>query len=204
VTWVLIAEPTLAGELTTADVQSYTSGRLQADDPETQRMLNTALIAARRDVGWHVSPVRTNDVMVLDGPGYYEHKLRIPTLNIVELHSVIDRGVSLDVSFSTTAQVVQSAEVPWLLIRRHGHWSRRYADIQVTLDHGFDVDQASDWRQAILSMVDQMVSIVSSGRPDIDLESKQIDDVVYRWGAGQALPGAKAILDKYRLLWGWA
>lgn len=204
VTWVLITAPTLAGEITPLDVQNYTNGRLQASDPETLRMLNAALIAARRDVGWHVSPIKTNDVMVLDGPGCYEHKLRIPTMNIVTLHSVIDRGVSLDVSLSSTAQVIQSAQVPWLLIRRHGHWSHRYADIQITLDHGFDVDQASDWRQAILSMVDQMVTVVAAGRPDADMQSKQIDDVVYRWGASQALPGAAPILAKYRLQWGWA
>lgn len=187
----------LAGELTPTDVQQYTNGRLQANNAETQRMLNAALVAARRNVGWHVSPIKTGDVMVLDGPGYRSHKLRLPTRKIVALNSVIDHGRSLDVSLSNTAQVVRSAQVPWLLVRRRGHWSHEYADIVVNLDHGFDVDEAADWRQAILSMVDQMVTIIGAGRPDVDLQSKQIDDVVYRWGAGQALPGAAPILEQY-------
>lgn len=187
----------LPGELTPADVAAYTDGRLDPADAETLRMLNAALVAARREVGWHVSPVKLNDTMVLDGPGYHMHKLRLPTRKIVALHSVVDRGVSLDVSLTPTAQVVQAAQVPWLLIRRHGHWSHHYADISVTLDHGFDVDEAADWRQAILSMVDQMVTIIKAGRPDADLQAKQIDDVVYRWGASQALPGAAPILEKY-------
>lgn len=187
----------LVGELSPTDVQQYTNGRLSAANPETARMLNAALVAARREVGWHVSPVKTGDTMVLDGPGWHMHKLRLPTRKIVQLNSVVNDGVTLDISFSPTAQVVQSAQVPWLLVRRHGHWTHHYAAIVVNLDHGFDIDEAADWRQAILSMVDQMVTIVTAGRPDVDLQSKQIDDVVYRWGAAQALPGAAPILEQY-------
>lgn len=188
----------VAGELTQADVEQYTGGRLSASDPETQRMLNAALVAARNDIGWHVSPVLTDVTLTLNGPG--SRKLRLPTKKIVTVSAITDNGKTLD----PATDVIVDAEVPWLLHRRHGCWSWCPSAISITLDHGFTVDEAADWRQAILSMVDQMVSLVSSGRPDADLESKQVDDVVYRWGAAQALPGAAPILDKYRLMWGWA
>jgi hypothetical protein len=193
-------------ELTPGDVERYTGGRLSADDPETARMLNAALAAARNDVDWHVSPVKTGQVLVKNGPGGY--KLRLPTQKIVKLTSIVDNGVSLNVDQTTAwppgPDVVIDAEVGWLLHRRRGCWSHRPGGITITFDHGYTADQAADWRQAILSMVDQMVTLVSAGRPDADLASKQVDDVTYKWGAAQALPGAEPILQKYRLCWGVA
>lgn len=191
---------TVTGELTPDDVQRYTGGRLSASDPETARMLNAALGAARREVGWHVSPVYTDVELTLDGPGWGVHKLRLPTKKIVALNSVIDGGKTLVIG----TDVVQAAQVPGLLVRRHGCWSHHYSDITVNFDHGFTPDEADDWRQAILSMVDQMAGMTISGRPDADLAQKQVDDVVYRWGAAQALPGAAPILEAYAIRFGCA
>jgi hypothetical protein len=189
-------------ELSVDDVAAYTNGRLSAGDPQTQDMLDAALTAARVDVGWHVSPVVFGDVVTLDGPGGC--KLRLPfTQKIVNLTQVIDAGVTLDLT-AGTGDVIQSAQVPWLLIRRNGNWSSNYADIQVTLDHGFTEAEAADWRRAILTLVDQMSTMATVGRPDSDLVQKQVDDVVYKWNATPLLPSIETILDHYRLLWGWA
>jgi hypothetical protein len=189
-------------ELSVDDVAAYTGGRLAANDPNTQQMLDAALAAARWEVGWHVSPVRVGDVVKLDGPGGC--KLRLPfTQKIVNLTEVIDGGSTLDLT-PGTGDVIQSAQVPWLLIRQRGSWSCRYNDIQVTLDHGFTEAEAADWRQAILGLVDQMSTMATVGRPDSELTSKQVDDVVYKWNPTPLLPGIEPILAQYRLLWGWA
>lgn len=184
-------------ELSASDVETYTGGRLPASDPETQRMLDAALTEARHSVGWHVSPVLTAQTITMDGPGGY--KLRLPTQKIVTLNSIANDGVDLDL----VNDVVQSAQVGWLLVKKTGCWSYKYSGISINMDHGFTEDEASDWRQAILSMVDDMSTVKISGRADGDLSSKQVDDVVYKWG-NEGYTSIETILQKYRLMWGWA
>lgn len=185
------------GELTPGDVERYTSGRLKASDPETARMLNAALVAARGDVGWHVSPVAVNQQITLDGPG--GRVLRLPTQKIVKLTAITENGVPLDLP-STVVLPAEDQQVIW---RKKGVWTRNFASITVTVDHGYTEDEAADWRQAILSIVDQMSTLVAVGRPDSELASKQIDDVVYRWNAAPMLPSVEPILASYRLLRFW-
>jgi hypothetical protein len=201
-------------ELSPADVAQYTSGRLSPDDPNTAQMLAAALAAARRSVGWFVSPVALGDVITLDNPhatGSYwwsggyggGRKLRLPTQKIVNLTSVVDNGNTLDLT-PMTGDVFTSAQVPWLLTRRHGCWSSLPgAQTVITLDHGFTEDEAVDWRQAILGLVDQMSTVAMIGRPDSELASKQVDDVTYKWNPTPMLPAIEPILARYRLLWGW-
>jgi hypothetical protein len=187
-------------ELSVDDVIQYTGGRL-ADDDETQRILDTALLVARRYCGWHVSPVRVDDVIVMDGPGGTE--LFPPTRKIVEVTEVLNDGIPLEVggsgSGAGTPVVVVPASAPWKLVLTTGRWSTRYSGIELTISHGYTEAQAQDWRQAVLSMVDQMGS--TAGRSDADLVSKQVDDVIYRWNtaADQALYSVKPILDNYEL-----
>jgi hypothetical protein len=186
-----MSAPPVSDELTPADVEVYTSGRLPAADPETQRMLDAALAAARREAGWHVCPVITES-LVLDGFG--GRALLLPTMNIVAVANIVNNGNPVDPTIVTTA-----GRVGWLLFISQGCWSYRYAGVTLDLTHGFTAEQAPDWREAILLMVSQMSSMSIIGRPDSDLSSKQVDDVVYKWGAAQALPGAQPILEKYQL-----
>jgi hypothetical protein len=186
-----VTAPPVSEELTAADVEVYTGGRLAAADPETQRMLDAALAAARREVGWNVSPVITES-LVMDGFG--GRVLRLPTLKIVSVANVVNNGNPVDPSILT-----QAGQVGWLLFISQGCWSWRYAGITLDLTHGFSAEEAPDWREAILLMVSQMSELVITGRPDSDLASKQVDDVTYKWGAAQALPGAAPILEKYQL-----
>lgn len=211
-----------AGELTPEDVDSYTSGRLAAGDPETARMLSATLSATRREVGWHVSPVLTADVMTVNGPlragsdwggydygsgwgwwggGGMSHKLRLPTQKIVTLESIVENSITLDLS-----KIIISAQDTWnrnceVLIRHCGHWTHRPAAIVITMDHGYTPDEASDWRQAILSLVDQMAEISILGQPGASsLVSKSVNDTAYRWSPTPLLPSVSTILDKYRLI----
>ena len=81
-------------ELDASDVESFTNGRL-SDDDATARLLASALAAARRYCGWHVSPVREGDEIEVDGPG--GRVLSLPTLNLAEVSELSEVGVSVDV-----------------------------------------------------------------------------------------------------------
>lgn len=183
-------------ELTADDVETYTGGRLAAADAETQRMLDAALVAARRDVGWPVSPVVEDADITVDGPGGY--RLWLPTQKIVSVSGITEDGDT------TSLSDVVAAVTPGLLVKPTGYWSTKYAGITVTLDHGFTEAEAADWRQAILQIVSDMASGVA--RSDADLVSKKVDDVEYRWGdaAAEAVYRADSVLRRYRLLGGWA
>jgi hypothetical protein len=103
-----------------------------------------------------------------------------------------------------------------LLILNTGIWSHKPNGVVITWDHGFPEDAtaaaaipgytgplATDWRQAVLSLVTNLAQVATVGRSDYELNSKQIDDVVYRWAANPALGSVEPILAKYRLLWKW-
>lgn len=192
-------------ELTTDDVEQFTGGRLLAADPEVERMLDTALAVARRECGWNVSPV-ARVTLLLDGPG--SRILSVPSRKIVDLVSVTENGTSLNI-----ADLTWSAGGPPGLMERpaairkrnRGWWSEDYQSVEVVMDSGYTEEEAPDWRQAVLSMVDQMASLSSSGRGDSDLVSKRVDDVTYTYGnpyagmAQQAVFGMGSIFDDYRL-----
>lgn len=179
------------------DVDAYTNGRLSADDPETQVMLNAALAVARNDMRWHVNPVTNGEVGLLNGPGGCH--LWLPTKNIVTISAVTSDGVAVD----PVAGVVRDADFPNKLINLTGPWSRQYSGIGITWSHGFTNAQAADWRNALLVLVTNVAQISVLGRSDAELQSKEIDDIGYRWAAQQALGSVEPTLCKYRLLSAW-
>lgn len=187
-------------ELSVDDVIAFTGGRLE-DNDETQAMLDAALMRARRYCGWHVTPVREDDVIVMDGPGGIE--LFPPTRNIVELTEVVNDGLPLELggsgSGAVAAEVVVPSSAPWKIVRTTGTWSTQYGGIELTMSHGFTEAEAADWRYAVLSMVEQMGS--SAGRPDSDLVEKTVDMVTYRWGqsAETALYAVAPTFNDYEL-----
>jgi hypothetical protein len=184
-------------ELTPTDVATYTNGQLSATDPETQTMLNAALAAARNDMRWGVAPVSMGEVITLNGRGGC--KLWLPTKNVVQIHSITSDGVSID----PVAGITRDADIPNRLILNTGTWSCKYSGITVTWDHGFTNAQAADWRNAILALVTNIAQISVLGRSDAELESKDIDDIGYRWAATRALGSVEPTLSKYRLLSSW-
>ena len=182
---------TLSGEeLSVDDVEAFTGGRLSADAPETQRLLDAAVAAARRYCGWHVCPVWVAHDLVLDGHG--GRVLRLPTCRLINVDDLVEDDTAIDVAtlhWSADGQV-----------RKPGGrwWTHHYRGIEVTITDGYTEEEAADWRQAVLTMVDLMST---GGRPDSELVVKKVDDVQYQWtpatGADQALLSVASTLDGY-------
>lgn len=169
-------------ELSAVDVENFTNGRLRSDDPEVARMLDAALVTARRYCGWAVTPVIVDDAVTLDGPG--SRILTLPTRRLVELTSVSERGVPLSLtSLSATPGGPPGITSRPAAIRKasRGWWGSDYQSIDVVMTHGYTETEAADWRYAVLSMVDEMGQIQMSGTSELDIVSKKVDDVTYRW-----------------------
>lgn len=187
-------------ELTVDDVIQYTNGRLE-DNEETERMLAVALATARRYAGWHVSPVILGDEVTLDGPD--SRILWLPTKKLVELNSVEEDGFTVSLTDLRWSATIPESQVR-MRKRSTGFWSGDYQAIVVDMDHGYTEDEAADWRQAILTMVDQMAS-VQLGVSEIGLRRKRVDDVEYEWdsamsmAAKEALTSVEYLLNCYRL-----
>ena len=183
-------------ELSPDDVQDFTSGRLSSSDPEVARMLEAALVAARRYCGWVVTPVVTDDAITLDGPG--SRILVLPTRKLVTLTSVSERGASLSLaSLSATPGGPPGITRPAAIRKASGGWwGTVYQSIDIVMTHGYTEAEAADWRYAVLSMVDEMGQIQLSGTSELDIVSKKVDDVTYRW-ADRYANAAESALYSY-------
>lgn len=193
-------------ELDVDDVESFTNGRLVASDPEVARMLESALRMARRYCGWSVTPVVTDFAVTMDGPG--SRILTLPTRKLVELTSITEDDTAL-----TLTTLRWSAGGPPGILERPvsvrkksgGWWKSYYQCIDVVMTHGYTEEEASDWRYAVLSMVDQMGQMLVTGRGELDMISKKVDDVTYRWAdpyataADTALYSVNSVFDGYCL-----
>lgn len=185
-------------ELTTADVETFTRGRLSANDDVVQDILDAALVRARNYTGWPVSPVIDGDVVTLDGPGGRE--LFLPTRKIGSIASIVENGITVDPS-----SYVVSSNIQRMVYRKSGCWTSEYAGITVTYTHGYSEEEAADWRRAILQMVDRMARSQQSGaRSDDDLKRKHVDDVEYEWidwsaAADREITSVESVLDYYCL-----
>lgn len=192
-------------ELSAADVELHTNGRLLANDPATVRMLKRAYAAVRTYCNWHVSPSKT-ETITLDGPD--GPLLGLPTQALITLTSVVEDGVSLNVANLTPSATGR------LLVKRPGmfptnRWSAEFRSIVVTMTHGFDV--APDFEEAVLAVLDEMWSNakLGVGAPG-KLTGKQVDVVNYTWshvttasslGAADAdVAGVTSLLSQYQLV----
>lgn len=177
-------------ELTPADVELFTKGRLLASDVETNRMLVRTLSAVRNLCNWHVTPVKANHVVTLDGSG--DVLLELPTRKLVTLTSVVEDGVTLnntDLAASVSGRILR---------KKSGHfWSSNPGAIVVTMTHGFDT--APDFDQAVLEAVDYASLQIGVG----GLKRKRDDDVDREWRIRSREEYDSAIneslLEQYRL-----
>lgn len=166
--------------LTAAVVEQYTKGRLVDGDDETERLLAAGLGAARRYCGWHVTPVAEEDALTLDGPG--GRLLRLPTLRLVELVSVTEDGVELDIAdlYVSPLGMVTKKSGAW--------WSYNLGGIEIVMTHGFD--DAPDFDAAVLSAIDRASLAPTGGAV------KAVGPFVFDTDGTVA---ERAILDLYRL-----
>jgi hypothetical protein len=183
------------GELTSADVDLYTNGRLPADDALTTVTLNSALAAARRYCEWHVSPVRT-ETKILDGPGH--HLLLLPTQRLVSLNSITEDGVTLSVgtlhiSADGPVRVAKGAN-PHLPYRFSPRWSSGYSAITVNMTHGYDEVDAADWRLAVLDACERFTELDTLG-----MQRYSVDDIVRQWFESNEAFNTR-LLEPFRLL----
>ncbi|PQM51823.1 hypothetical protein C5U48_12930 [Mycolicibacter virginiensis] len=143
--------PDSAGELVPADVETFTKGRLKGTDPNVAALLTMAVAAARRYCGWHVTPEREDDELVIDGPG--SMMLMLPTLRLLDLTSVIEDGRELDLSTLEWSPRGMVRKMPHHRGRQLG-WTTRLGGITVKITHGFTT--APDFNAAVLAMVDRI------------------------------------------------
>jgi hypothetical protein len=126
-------------------VESFTRGRLDRDDEETQRQLDAALAAARHYCGWHVTPVLTDQTVTLDGPD--SHLLVLPTLKLTELTEVAEDGEELvlaDLNWSARG----------LIAKRSGYWwTPMFGAITVVFSHGYAA--APDFESVVLGAIER-------------------------------------------------
>lgn len=148
--------PDSDGNIVPADVATFTLGRLAADDPRVAQLLAEVLADVRAFCGWHVAPVLTS-CLTLDGPG--SPLLVLPTLRMINLVSVTEDDVALDVS--TLAWSSRG------LVRKKsgGGWSGQFSSITVVFEHGVDEADAAGWRRAVLSCVDRRSLDIGGGQP---------------------------------------
>lgn len=157
-------------ELAAADLPAAVRARF-ADDTAALAAINEVLVAARRYCGWHVSPVRVDEVLELDGPG--GHVLSLPTLSLNSVASVTELGAAVDVS------KLDRSRRKGTLTKPFGHWTCRDGAITATITHGYTEAEAADWRRAIIATVDARSQ--PSQRDDSGLKRKHVDDVEYEW-----------------------
>jgi hypothetical protein len=174
-------------DLSPATVERYTSGRLAADAKETKRLLSAGLSAARRFCGWHVTYIEDDEV-TLDGPG--TPLLVLPTLRLVELTSVVENDVELDVATELHVS-------PRGLVRKRSgaYWSGNYGAIVATMAHGFDA--ADDFNAAVLSFVDRTSLAATGGRPKV-VGPFQYDSEAMADGSAFSV-AERSLLERFRL-----
>lgn len=181
-------------ELLPSDAEQYTKGRLSQTDPDVARGLASALSRARNYCGWHVSPVRT-ETIALDGPG--RTLLLLPTLKVVAITDISIGGESIDL-----ATVRELADTPGALYRERG-WPCGFSNIAVTFSHGFTQAECEDFREAVLSLLDQASMSAGTGRAG-PMIGKRVDDIDINWsGLPREVDNApldKRALAPYRLL----
>lgn len=158
-------------ELGYADLPAAVLARFE-NNSAAQAAVDEALVAARRFCGWHVSPVREDEVVEVDGPG--GRVLSLPTLNLIELSTVVENGSAVDVlNLDVSRRKGTVEKYPY------GCWTSRAGGITVTMTHGFTEAEAADWRRAVIDLVDSRSQ--SSTRESSDMKRKRIDDVEYEW-----------------------
>lgn len=177
-------------ELSPDDLPTSIRG-LFADDEAAQDAIDAVLASARRYCGWHVSPVKSDDAIDMDGPG--GKVLSLPTLNLLSVSSVTELGVDLDVANLDRSRRKGTLTKPF------GYWTGRDGAIVATVTHGLTEDEAKDWRRAVVQLVGRREQ---SSRDSGDLKRKKVDDVEYEWFEGVVSVDAElsAVFAPFRIL----
>lgn len=154
--------------------------------------LNAANQAIRTECGWHVAPIITEE-LVLDGPG--GTALLVPSKRVRSIISATSDGrdVTGQVKFSRRAGVLTLAS----------GWSCDVGSIELTIEHGFELDEVPDIAAVIVGLTKRAASSGAIVQQSIGSASAKL--AVGRDGAALGIPlleSEKLVLDRYRLNWG--
>lgn len=133
-----------------SDVEVFTKGQIEASDPRVPDALAAVTSSIRREAGWHIGPVVENHTLKLDGPG--GRKLNLPTLKLVDLVSLTQLGVALDLDGDSH----DWSELGLVEKRDGSCWTDRYRKIEVVMTHGFE--DLADLKFLTLSLVSRGLS----------------------------------------------
>lgn len=153
--------------------------------------LNAAHGSVRGYCRWHVAPVIT-ETLVLDGHG--GKNLLIPSQRVKEIASVLNDGVDV------TDQVKYSRTAGVLTLPRG--WSRDVGAIEITLTHGYAVEEVPEIAALILNVAKR----AGSGQSLIASQSVNGASVSYLTAGGAPLSVPLLQIEKdalapYRLTW---
>lgn len=170
-------------------VEPIVSASTQVDP---QFWLNAATNAVRRECGWHVAPIIT-ETLVLDGAG--GDTLLVPSLRVRSLTTVLNNGadVTEQVKFSRRAGVLTLAS----------GWSRDVGAIEITLQHGFDLDEVPDVAALIVALTKRAAAATTVSQQSIGPAS--VKHLTGTDGAPLSIPlmqTERDTLAPYRLTWG--
>lgn len=153
--------------------------------------LNAANQAIRAECGWHVAPIITEG-FVLDGPG--GTTLLVPSKRIRNVVSAVNDGedVTDRVKFSRRAGILTLAS----------EWSCDVGSIEVTLEHGYDVDEVPDVAGLVVTLTQRAAM---GGVVQQSIGSASVRYATGREGSALGVPlmqSEKDVLAPYRLNWG--
>jgi len=155
-------------------------GRFASDDTALAEDIITRVWGAIRDYcEWHITPVQ-RETLIVDGTG--GPLLQLPTLHLVQVHSVREDGEDLDL-----------AEVEWStdgsVRKRSGRWTERWRGIEINIEHGYANVPGID--DVVLSIAARRMTAPAG---QIRLRVGQTDEQL-----GDALGSDLAVLDRYAL-----
>lgn len=166
-----------------------------ATQVDPQFWLNAAQAAVRRECGWHVAPIITED-LVLDGSGRRE--LLVPSTRIRRLVSVRNdsRDVTDEVRFSRRGGVLTLA----------GGWSCDVGSIEITMEHGYELDEVPDVAALIVTLTQRAAAAARNGPVASQaVGSANVKYLIGKDGGGLSVPllqSEKDTLAFARLSWG--
>lgn len=175
---------------TPEQLATFTKGAIPADDPRAALALGAISQAIRRRCGWHIAPSVT-ETLVLDGPG--GGYLGLPSMHVTELTAVKNDGLDVDVT-----------TVEWSALgslRVAGTWSSRYRGVEVTLEHGYELDEVEDLVAVVLQVTARGLS------SPLGQTREQAGSLSIQWsttapgvaGGVAILEHEESIVDAYRM-----
>ncbi len=153
---------------------------------------DVALEMIRNYCRWHVCPKKTETLTIDGGTGSI---IQLRTKRIIEVAKVIDSG-------SDVTSSVEWSEAG--ILRKAGGFNNRLRGVQVTLTHGYDLSELPD----VVPIIGQLKSRLQTPVGSVRSQTAGPYSVSYATVGGLPVGGAmllateKAILDRYRLVWG--